>query len=323
MDKRRLARQILFTLMMPVTGYCAYPTVEEAQALFATKLMNSTNVCMTGAYADFRCRLSQPAPAETRHTVESVVIDAITSIVVHVSTNIVDDSVGIGILEDRGGYFNAMGYSLTVFKTNAMECVRLAEYIGSVNDTDFPSDLARCRGGAMRMFLSTNKTEMAQWREREEALQRIRIRSLAEKKNLQRRVLEANRSVRKYRRSLFSLCGQSVAGCRRIMSDEEFASFTNAVVTASRANDEEQKDLFWQLHHGNRGSACLLQSETLAHSPDEEMSEFLAILSRHEAHDAALVIAARLGMINEIVSMATEIATNGIPFSEGVRRAVR
>ena len=71
------------------------------------------------------------------------------------------------------------------------------------------------------------------------------------------------------------------------------------------------------------GNACLLQSETAAHSPDEEMSEFLAILSRHEAHDAALVIAARLGMINEIVSMATEIATNGIPFSEGVRRAVR
>lgn len=28
-------------------------------------------------------------------------------------------------------------------------------------------------------------------------------------------------------------------------------------------------------------------------------------------------------MTNEIVSMATEIATNGIPFSEGVRRAVR
>ncbi len=107
------------------------------------------------------------------------------------------------------------------------------------------------------------------------------------------------------------------------------------------------------------GNTCLLQSETIALSPEEEIADFTAILSqygfnetnhivrmrqvcairglarvgssnslerlaqiwrsdsdyaRHEAHDAALVIAARFGMTNEIVSIAMEIATNGIPF---------
>jgi len=59
MDKRRLARQILFTLMMPVTGCCAYPTVEEAHTLFATELMNSTKI---GAMATILVLVASASP---------------------------------------------------------------------------------------------------------------------------------------------------------------------------------------------------------------------------------------------------------------------
>ena len=90
MKQARLARRMLLALLMPAVGYCTYPTVEEAQSLFTAELMNSTNVIMTGVYDDFRCRLVQPVSTDGRRAVESIVLDAVTSIVVHVSTNIID-----------------------------------------------------------------------------------------------------------------------------------------------------------------------------------------------------------------------------------------
>ena len=242
---RTLAIQTVIAALMPAVGYCAYPTMDEAQALFSSELMNSTNVCMSGAYDDFRGRLCQSASPDVQHAVESVVIGGITSIVVHVSTNLVDESVGVGIIEDRGSYFRALGYSLHDFRTNAVECVDIAKYIGIVTGVDFPSDLARSRGFGMRMLLSTNETELAQWRQQEEPLREAR----REKRNLQTRVWLANEAVRRYRSCLFSLCGHSVAGCSKIMSDVEFSTFTNELVSVSNASSEEQRVLFWKLHN--------------------------------------------------------------------------
>lgn len=247
MKQARLARRMLLALLMPAVGYCTYPTVEEAQSLFTAELMNSTNVIMTGVYDDFRCRLVQPVSTDGRRAVESIVLDAVTSIVVHVSTNIIDESVGVRIIENRGIYFDMLGYSMFDFQTNAAECVRLAEYIGSVREADFSSSLAKSRGFAVRMFLSTNETEMVELRLREEELQRERKKMQDVKRHLQIRVLEANTAVRRYRRGLLSLCGKSVAGCRRIMSDEEFTVFTNELVTVSHATKDEQRGLFWDL----------------------------------------------------------------------------
>ncbi len=247
MKRINLYVKTVFVMLMPIAGQCAYPTVEEAQMLFTTELMNATNVLMTGTYEDFRSRLSQPASMETRCAVESIVIDAVTSIVVRVSTNVVDDSIGTGIIENRGEYFNAIGYSLTSFTTNAVECVRLAEYIGSIRNADFPSDLTRSRVFALNMRFTTNQCEQGQWRLQEEPSHKERKRKIAETRTLQLRVQDANRAVCQYKRNLFSLCGQSVAGCRQIMSDEEFAVFTNEIVTVSHASDDEQRILFRQI----------------------------------------------------------------------------
>ena len=249
---RTLAIQTVIAALMPAVGYCAYPTMDEAQALFSSELMNSTNVCMSGAYDDFRGRLCQSASPEVQHAVESVVIGGITSIVVHVSTNLVDESVGVGIIEGRGLYFSSLAYSLRDFRTNAVECVGIAEYIGNVTGVDFPSDLARSRGFGTRMFLSTNETELAQWRQQEEPLREVRRLERTEKRNLQMRVWLANEAVCRYISCLFSLCGHSVAGCRKTMSDMEFSSFTNEIVAVSNATPEEQRTLFWKLHNDAR-----------------------------------------------------------------------
>lgn len=249
MNTRTFAIQAMIVVLTPFAGYCSYPAIDEAQALFSSELMNSTNVCMSGAYDDFRGRLCQSASPDVQHAVESVVIGGITSIVVHVSTNLVDESVGVGIIEDRGSYFRALGYSLRDFRTNAVECVDMAKYIGIVTGVDFPSDLARSRGFGMRVFLSTNETELAQWRQQEEPLCEARRLERAERRNLQTRVWLANEAVRLYRACLFSLCGHSVAGCRKIMSDVEFSTFTNELVSVSNASSEEQRVLFWKLHN--------------------------------------------------------------------------
>jgi hypothetical protein len=70
--------------------------------------------------------------------------------------------------------------------------------------------------------------------------------------NLQRRVKTANYNVRRYRCELFSLCGKSIAGCRKMMNDEEFFNFTNQVVRLSNASEKEQKILFQKLDEGLR-----------------------------------------------------------------------
>ena len=53
-----------------------------------------------------------------------------------------------------------------------------------------------------------------------------------------------NRAVGDYRNRLLSICARGVAGCRGIMDDEEFAAFTNQIVTASKANEQEREILF-------------------------------------------------------------------------------
>jgi len=252
MKTRTLVLRMLFAVLAPATGYCIYPTVEEAQALFSSEQMNATNVSMDGAYEDFRSRLCESTSMEMRQAVESVVIDAITSIVVRVSTNVVDNSVGVGIIKSRGLYFKALRCSLQDFKTNAEECVRLARYIGNIRGADFPSDLARSRGFGARMFLTTNETELAQWRQQEEPMREARLRELAGKRDLQMRVLLANEAVYSYKASLFCLCGESVVGCRQSMSDEDFSSFTNEVVAVSHASFDEQRVLLGQLRNDGR-----------------------------------------------------------------------
>ena len=65
MKSRMLAGRMFFAMLVPAVGYCAYPTIEEAQALFSSAQMNATNVWLTSqSYSDFRNRLCEPASYE-------------------------------------------------------------------------------------------------------------------------------------------------------------------------------------------------------------------------------------------------------------------
>ena len=250
MKSRMLAGRMLFAMLVPAVGYCAYPTIEEAQALFSSAQMNATNVWLTSqSYSDFRNRLCEPASYEDICAVENFVVCAMTSIVMRVSTNEIDESVGVSIAHDRGWYFRTVSDSFPGLATNSIVCLILADYLGRVAQTDFPTTLAKMRGPLIgrKMFISTNSAEMAQWQEQEGAARterETRLHEILTLRNLQLRVAEANRSVGDYRREVFAICARSVAGCRGMMNEEEFSVFTNQVVTVSRANADEQRILF-------------------------------------------------------------------------------
>lgn len=241
---------VIAALALPSIGFCAYPSLEEASSLFSSNQLNSTNVWLTSqSYSDFRSRLCEPASNEESCAVENHVICAITSIVMHVSTNTIDESCGISIANDRGSYFRVMSGSFRNFSTNSIECLALASYLGHVVQVDFPSNLTMMRGPLVgrKMFISTNSAEMAQWRMQEEAarLEReSRLREILLRRDLQLRVAEANRAIEGYRRDVFAICARSVAGCMGVMDADDFAAFTNQVVTVSGANEQERKVLF-------------------------------------------------------------------------------
>ncbi len=243
-------------LAVCTTGLCSCPMQDEAKMLFSSNRMNQ--VASDSQTADiqrfFQC-MNGAGTVDDMREVEETVMRGLKSIVVHVSTNAVDDSRGIDVIRQGWILRISTQMPLCVFPTNSFACLAMARYLGDVRCADFPSNLAReTMPGILMRSLNGNRVSDERIRqfELEEEHKRERRRQLGEECELQIRVFYANAAVKEYRKSLFSLCGQSVAGCRRIMSDGEFASFTNAVVTASRANDEEQKDLFWQLHHGNR-----------------------------------------------------------------------
>lgn len=115
---------------------------------------------------------------------------------------------------------------------------------------EFPSELAReTMPGILMRSLNGKRVSNERIRqfELEEERKRERRRQLGDECELQIRVHQANKAVENYRRSLFALCGHSVSGCRKIMSDSQFYSFTNEIVTVSSANDDEKRILFGQL----------------------------------------------------------------------------
>ena len=182
--------------------------------------------------------------------VENEVLSAIKAIEVHVSTNVVDDSVGIDLINQSWVQRVVTHPNFVVFPTNAPACLSLAKYIGRVKCADFPTNLVRETMPAPIMK-SLNGHAISEERLRQlelaEVRKRERRKQLGETCERQIRVFLANASVKGYRRQLLSLCGRSVAGCRGVMTDQEFCVFTNEVVTASCADEQEQIVLFREL----------------------------------------------------------------------------
>ncbi|MBR3924898.1 MAG: hypothetical protein IKJ45_17400, partial [Kiritimatiellae bacterium] len=136
----------LTAMLLPATGRCAYPSLAEAQALFSREMMNSrentpTNTPTNSLYDDFILRLREPAAPDCVLAVETAILQGITSIVVNVSTNAVDDGTPAWLLSYRGEMFGRIVPRLQNFPTNAANCVSLASYAGTVMKADFPDDL--------------------------------------------------------------------------------------------------------------------------------------------------------------------------------------
>lgn len=181
---------------------------------------------------------------------EDAILNTLKSIKVHVSTNNIDDSVGLDMISQDWVSNINLQFPFSTFQTNAIACLSLARYLGDVRCVDFPTNLVyEAMPGIMMRSLNGNHVSAEQARrfKQEEERRKERRRQLSAEYGLQFRVFRGNALVEGYRRNLFSLCGKSVAGCRKIMSNEEFTVFTNELVTVSHATEDEQRGLFWEL----------------------------------------------------------------------------
>lgn len=244
MKKSVLFSFALTAMLLPVMGRCAYPSLAEAQTLFSREMMNSlenspTNSLTNSLYDDFILRLREPAAPDCVLAVETAILQGVTSIVVNVSTNEVDDGTPGWLPSYRGAILHRIAPNLKNFPTNAASCVSLASYAGTVMKADFPDDLVREMFSIDLFCLSTNEVDLAIFRERLRRRDELRAR-----RRLQVRISQTNEAVGDYRRELMEVCAIGVSGCRRIMDDAKFAVFTNQVVTVSCANEQERAILF-------------------------------------------------------------------------------
>lgn len=233
----------LAAMLLPVTGLCAYPSLVEAQTMFSSEMMNSLeNTPPNPLYDDFVSRFGEPSAPEDSFAVETAVLQGITSIVINVSTNDLDDGTPAWIPSYRGAILGRLAPNFRDFPTNAVNCVSLASYAGTVTTIDFPVDLVNKRFSGHVFYQATNDVGQTLFRERTEWRGELMARQ-----RLQTRVHQMNKAVADYRRTLMKVCSIGIAGCRGIMDDTEFAAFTNQVVTASGANEQERVILFREL----------------------------------------------------------------------------
>ena len=238
--------------MLPCSAGSALSTFDTTEALFSPEVMASTNVHFRrgGPHEIFlKDYHKKKSDMTDREKIETFLLNSLTSIVVRVSTNDVNDGVEGWVLEDRGWYYRSLALSFKDFKTNDVNCIALASYIGRVQTVDFPTYWANSMYSTFDMLFSTNTAEVAEHNrrvaERNRALRKVR--------DLQSRVYQTNRAVREYRLNLCKICGIAVDGCSSVMAPEEFAAFTNRIVEVSGASQEEQAAMFDLLNRHRRG----------------------------------------------------------------------
>lgn len=244
----------LVTLSLIRQAECAYPTVQEAELLFASnRLNNAESRVSEKMYEDFFEHTHDFSPGKNSREIERIVFDGLTSINIIVSTNEVNDDVGIDLLRTRWIREIGRSFFLVDFVTNAPACLTLAKYIGDLKAVEYPTDCLR-RSAALIIMKSLNDQ-----RKTEEEIRQIVVeadefnRSMPQKQKrevyrLQQRVSSANSAIERFRRDLLSLCARSVEGCKSFMSEQEFSIFTNRVVELSRPTQAECNILFKRIH---------------------------------------------------------------------------
>jgi hypothetical protein len=230
-----------FVIILPLYLNATISLEVDAKRLFLPEKMNDHNILMRGEYIDFCNRINACESAKLRSHIERTIVNAITSIVVSVSTNYVNDNIGANVLKSRTEYFKKISFKC--ISTN--ECMSLANYLNNVQLIQYPSDLvfARLNIHRYRSEVITNSLG-----EVKQVFKGCLNRKIHEEKKLQVRVYNANKEIDEFRKLIISICGQGIFASRKTMSDEEFPNFTNRVVRLSRASEKEQKILFQKLN---------------------------------------------------------------------------
>ena len=149
----------LTAMLLPATGRSAYPSLAMAEFMFSPERRNSQ-------YDDFALRLGEPAAPDQILEVETAILQGVTSVVVNVSTNAVDDGTPAWLPSYMCAILGRIAHNLRDFPTNAANCVSLASYAGTVMKADFPDDLVWKRFNIHLFCLSTNEVDQAKFRER-------------------------------------------------------------------------------------------------------------------------------------------------------------
>ena len=223
--------------LCPLSGFSAYPSIDRAMELFNLQAVSTTNVSMESvAYSQFAKDLCCQTTSENARIMETFLLSAVTSIVVTVSTNAVNDGTSAYILYDRGEWFADAAKSFYDLPTNPANCIAVATYLGEVDRVYSPTNLLR-NGFSHVMQISLRDPA-------ENALFQERARARRAEYDRQLRVRDTNEAVEEYRKDLLTVCNVGVRGCRGIMDDAQFCMFTNQLATASNASEAERRILF-------------------------------------------------------------------------------
>ena len=222
--------------LCPLSGFSAYPTMDRAMELFGTNRISTMGVSFEAeAYSEFARDLRCQTTPESARVMETFLLNSVTSIVVTVSTNNVNDGTRAWLLYDRGCWFSEAARNFYDLPTNSANCIAVATYLGGVHKVEFPTNLLR-NSSCSLVFFSPDPAQMEAYNEK--------CRVWRSAYDLQFRVRDSNEAVDEYRRDLLSICNVGVRGCRGIMDDAQFCTFTNQLATASNASAAERRILF-------------------------------------------------------------------------------
>ena len=120
--------------LCPLSGFSEYPTMDRAMELFDANSVLATNVSMRSeVYRQFSEDLRCQTASENVRNMETFLINAVTSIVVTVSTNVVDDGTSAFVLCNRGYWYFDAAKTFQDFPTNPVNCMAVATYLGGVH----------------------------------------------------------------------------------------------------------------------------------------------------------------------------------------------
>ena len=232
-------------------GRCVadYPTLDSAKFLFSSNYLADSSLYFRGntIYGDFLLDLEREddkAKLVDKIAMKDFLLTTMTSIVVRVSTNVVDDGASsIPYRYDRYLAFTRAFRSFDdMFKTNVTDCLSIAAYLGRIRTASYPNDLVHIISSVV--YITKDAEKRREWELKQQAWNR--------KRDLQCRVWRANADVRDYRNALFGICNSCVLANRRVMGDDDFAAFTNRVVELSKPSDAEKRRLFAHLDEVKR-----------------------------------------------------------------------